>query len=114
MEILRYILYEIAYYGSAIWALLAVIAISSARFFGRAGVVIGALLIGALILALDVRWIFDDMRIHPENGRDADGVFIVGVFLRFVLFNLLLTPFSLLGLWLAKRHKTRKDEPKSA
>jgi hypothetical protein len=57
--------------------------------------------ISLLLVAIDVHWIFDEMRHHPENGRDADFYFWFGVLARLVVFNGILAPVSLIG-WRVK------------
>jgi len=69
------------------------------------------LVIAAILLVLDMNWIFDDMRRHPENERDADFVFMLGVFIRIIVFNLLLLPVNVLGGWLRWRDRAAKLPP---
>ena len=77
---------------------------------------IGALLcpaaIAAIIVFLDVRWIWDQMQNHAEEGRDADFVFWFGVLGRILVFNAFLAPVSFVGLW-RRRVAQRKKEPNS-
>lgn len=70
---------------------------------------LGVFVVTGILLTLDVNWIFADMRDHPENGRDADGIFMFGVALRVVVFNLLLLPVSFLGLFLFRRRSLRME-----
>ena len=97
-----FILYDIWWYGW-LWLPFIAIAFCSARFAGCFGILLSVVLIAVALLILDTRWIYDEMQNHPENGRDADGVFMFGVFLRVVVFNLLLLPVSLVGFWLFRR-----------
>ena len=97
-----FILYDIWWYG---WLWLAFIAIAfcTARFAGSCGILLNVGLIAIILCVLDSHWIYDEMQNHPKNGRDADGIFMFGVLLRIVVFNLLLLPVSLLGLRLFRR-----------
>ena len=53
-----------------------------------------------MLIVLDVRWIFDEMRNHPENGPDADFIFWFGALTRLAV-NAILVPISLIG-WRVK------------
>ena len=66
------------------------------------------------IVPIDVAWIFDEMRNHPENERDADMVFWFGVFVRTFLFNMVLIPVSIAGLKLRARSRRTPIEMKIA
>ena len=102
MNLLLIPLYEILWYGLW-WLPFIAIAYCAARYLGWVGSLTGAFLICVIIVFVDVNWIFKDMRQHPENGRDADFVFWLGVLFRMVLFNLVLLPVSIRGL----RHRAR-------
>ncbi len=97
MNLLRLILHEMVWYGFW-WLPLIGLAGCFARYLGWPGFFIGALLISVLIVFLDARWIFQEMREHPENGRDADFVFWFGVLCRMLLFNIVLLPATFAGL----------------
>lgn len=90
-------LYEIGWYGLW-WILFIVLAYCSARHLGWLGILGGIILLAVVIVIIDVSWIFKDMRQHPENGRDADFVFWFGVLCRIALFNVVLSPVSVIGL----------------
>lgn len=100
MNLFRIALYEIVYYA-AWWLAFIPIAYCSARYLG--GIFAGAAILSTFIIFIDVNWIFDDMRQHPENGRDADIVFWFGVLCRIALFNAVLLPVSVAGLLLRAR-----------
>lgn len=98
---------EISLYG-AWWWIFAAIAYATARYCPSAGIRIGMLLIGVLLVAIDVDWIFTEMREHPENGRDADGIFWMGLIGRFLIFNMILLPVSITGAILRERSLRHK------
>lgn len=102
MNLLQVAFFEVVWYG-AWWLCFIAVAFFFARYLRWVGVLIGVLVISVFIVCLDVNWIFQDMRVHPENGRDADFVFWLGVLLRVVFFNTLLSPVTLIGLWLSSR-----------
>src|SRR5689334_23315709 len=104
MVFLRMVFYDITYYG-AWWLLFIAISFFAARYAGWIGAVLSPLVIAGVIVVLDIRWIFDEMQHHPENGRDADLIFWFGMLCRVVFFNAFLTPVALLGLWI--RHIVR-------
>jgi len=62
-------------------------------------------MVSAIVMFIDVNWIFKDMREHPESGRDADFVFLFGVACRIVFFNILLLPATITGLKLRLRSR---------
>jgi hypothetical protein len=105
MNLLRLAGWEIAWYR-AWWLCFIAIAFLSARYLRWWGIFVGWLAISLIIFGLDVHWIFQDMRQHPENGRDADFVFWFGVLCRIVFFNVLLLPVSAVGVWLSVRQKS--------
>jgi hypothetical protein len=94
-----------------VW-LLVVAAHCSARYLGWLGFILGAFIVSALIVLLDVRWIFQDMRQHPQNGRDADFLFWLEVLGRIVLLNGVLLPATITGLRLRARHRRVSHETK--
>ena len=49
--------------------------------------------------------VWEDMRSRPELGRDADGVFLFGVLCRVVVFNILLSAVSRIGLRFRNRRR---------
>ena len=97
-----FLLNDICWYGW-LWLGFIAIAFCSARFAGCFGILLGVGLIAIILCVLDIRWIYDEMQNHPGNGRDADGIFILGLLLRIVIINLLLLPVRLLGLRLFRR-----------
>lgn len=113
MNFLFFILYEIYWYGLW-WLPFIAIAYSAARYRGWLGILGGVLLISGAIMFIDMHWIFDDMHNHPENERDADGIFMFGVLCRIVLFNLVLLPATITGLKLRARHRRIPREPVAA
>jgi hypothetical protein len=96
MNLVSVMFYEIAWYGPW-WICFVAIAYFSARYLGWPGVIGGAFVVFLVVIPIDVAWIFDDMRYHPEHGRDADFAFWSGVLFRTVLFNIVLLPVSLIG-----------------
>ena len=103
------ILYEIAFYWP--WYLcFAVIAFCLGRWLGGLWLLLGlvpnALVISALIIFMEVRSVFDDMRDHPEWGRDADFVFWFGVLCRIVFYNLVFLLVGMLG-WRLRTRRLR-------
>jgi|GEM_PF-5346548 hypothetical protein len=104
MNLFRIALYEIVYYAGW-WLAFIPIAYCPARYFGWSGVFVGAAVLSLLVVQIDVNWIFDDMRQHPENGRDAGIVFWFGVLCRISLFKSVLLPFSAIGLLLRSRRR---------
>ena len=102
-----FILYDIWWYGW-LWLGFVAVAFCTTRFMGGFGCLLSGFVIAGILLVLDVNWIYDDMRHHPENGRDADFIFMFGVLIRVVVFNLLLLPVSFLGAWLRRRSRTAK------
>ncbi len=105
-------LYEICWYRWW-WVLFIAIAYSSTRYLGWFGFIATVLIVSVVIMVIDVHWIFDDMRNHPENGRDADFVFGFGVLCRIILFNLLLVPVGILGRRIRARRRQLVSEPKA-
>ena len=99
MNLLEIAVHEIGHYAWW-WLVFIAIAYCSGRYLGVIGLVIGLAAVSSLIVILDLRWVFDDMRNHPEHGRDADFVFWFGVLCRIVLFNVILSPVFFGGLGL--------------
>ena len=104
---------EIAWYGLW-WLPFVAIAFVSARYFGRRGIIFGAIALAILIYILDGMWITADMKEHPEYGRDADFVFLFGVSIRIILFNIVLLPVTLIGMKLRARGLSTKHDTKVA
>jgi hypothetical protein len=102
MNLLLFLRNEAAFYW-AWWLCFLVIAFCGARWFWWFGVVASALIISALILGIEVHSVFQDMREHPDWGRDADFVFWFGVLCRIVIYNIFFLPVSIVGLKLRKR-----------
>src|SRR4051812_28085503 len=100
--------YEISWYG-AWWLAFIAIALVGSRYFGCRGAVIGAIGLTILIYILDSVWISSAIKNHPEHGRDTDFVFMLGVLLRAVLFNIVLTPVTIFAFWLRKRSRSAQD-----
>lgn len=103
------LLAEIAWYGLW-WLPFVAMAFVSARYFGRRGIIVGAVGLAILIYILDSMWITADMREHPEHGRDADFVFLFGVLIRIVLFNTVLLPVTFIGMKLRARSLITKHD----
>jgi len=99
MTLVLLAIYEVIYYGSLAWSAFIAITFYSARYLGWIGALLSPTIIAAIIVFLDVRWIWNQMQYHPEEGKDADGVFLFGVLCRILLFNGMLVPVSYLGLW---------------
>jgi hypothetical protein len=95
-----WVVYEIVWYGWW-WALFVSFAFVTGYFFRWFGPLLTIAAISIVLVVLDVRWIFDEMRHHPENGRDADFIFWFGVMARLAVFNAILVPISLIG-WRVK------------
>lgn len=108
MNLLSLLWHEIAWYGLW-WFALVAIAYCGARYFGWNGMIGGAFLICVLIVVVDVNWIFEEMRKHPERGRDADFIFWFGVIFRLVVFNVVLLPVTVVGLKVRRRRKLSGD-----
>ena len=109
MNLLRLAIYEVVYYGP-IWIGFIAITYCASRYAGWIGALLCPAAIAGTIVFLDVRWIWDQMQHHPEEGRDADFVFWFGVLGRILLFNALLVPVSGVGLW-RRRVAQKKKEP---
>ena len=106
MDLLKLPLYEITWYGLPLWCCFIAIAFCSTRYLRWAGLLLGPAALAIFICLLDAHWIFDQMKSHAESGRAADPAFVLGVLIRVLLFNTLLLPASILGLWLAlRRHR---------
>lgn len=105
--------HEISWYGLW-WLPFIAITFIAARYFGWRGVILGAVALAILIYILDFLWIAADMKNHPEHGRDADFVFLFGVLLRVILFNIVLVPVTFIGLRFRARSRRSKDEAKVA
>jgi hypothetical protein len=105
--------YEIYWYGFW-WLLFIAIAFVGSRYFGRRGIIFGAVALAIIIYNLDWSWIIADMREHPEHERDLDFVFMLGVLLRTVLFNIVLLPVTFIGLKLRARSLSVKHDTKVA
>jgi MFS family permease len=99
----------VVYYGP-IWIAFIAITFCASRYAGWIGALLSPVIIAVIIVFLDVRWIWDQMRNHPEEGRDADFVFWFGVLCRILLFIFLLTPVSFCGFW-RKRVAQNKKAP---
>jgi hypothetical protein len=110
MNLFLWPIHEIIWYGFW-WLPLIAIAYCSTRYLGWPGFFLGTLLASGLIVILDVRWIFDEMREHPRNGRDADFVFWFGTLCRITLFNLVLLPIAIIGLKLRARRSRVSHDP---
>ena len=100
---------EIAWYGLW-WLLFVAIAFVSARYFGRRGIIVGVVALAILIYILDIMWITADIKEHPEHGRDTDFVFLFGVLIRIVLFNIVLLPVTFIGMKLRARSLITKHD----
>ncbi len=105
MNLLRLALYEVTYYGPIFWFGCIAITFLASRYLGWPGALLSPLVVAAIVVVLDVNWIWDQMRNHPENGRDADMIFFFGLLCRVLLFNLMLVPVGLLGLWMRYRRR---------
>ena len=104
MNLLFVLRYEVAFYWPW-WLCFAAIAFCLARWLGGLGLLPSALVISALIIFIEVRSVFHDMREHPELGRDADFVFWFGVLCRLVVYNLVFLLVGILGWRLRTRHR---------
>jgi signal transduction histidine kinase len=102
---------EIAWYGLW-WLSFVAIAFVSARYFGRRGIIFGAIALAILIYILDSMWITADIKEHPEHGRDTDFGFLVGVLMRLILFNIVLVPVTFIGMKLRARSLSTKHDTK--
>lgn len=110
-KFILYELYDLTAYGIVLWALFLAIAFCGTRYLRWFGFLLVPVVITLLVIGLDIHWIFQDMREHPENGRDADFIFWFGVLCRIVLLNIVLIPVSILGLRLWPRRRKTQHEP---
>ena|ERR1043166_243921 len=101
-------LYDLTAYDVFLWVCFLAIGFCGPRYLGWFGFFLVPVVIAILITALDIHWIFQDMREHPENGRDANFVFWFGVLCRIILLNGVLLPFSIIGLRLKLRGRDRQ------
>ena len=80
------------------------IAFTAARLLRWPGIFLGHLVIAAIVVVLDIRWIQAEMHAPGWNGQpDQDIMFALGAFLRIVLINTVLLPVSLFAILLTKR-----------
>lgn len=107
MRLLEWIWNEAIYYGFWTWLCFATIAFVAARFGGLLGTLGGFVVIGITVIVLDIRWVFDEMKNHPEDGKDADMIFFFVTLIRAAVFNLMLSPISVLG-WRLFRKRRQK------
>jgi len=112
MNLLRFLFYDFQFYALYFCGFIA-IAFFAARYLRVVGVFVGALVISLIVVALEVHSVFDDMRNNPGTGRDADMVFFFGVFVRIIIFNVMLLPASALGLWAAFRRRRAVSKTKT-
>jgi hypothetical protein len=110
MNLLYFLSYEIAFYWPW-WLCFAAIAFFSARWIGVLGLLPSSLIISFLIIFIELRSVFHDMREHPEWGRDADMVFWFGVLCRLVVYNFSFLLVAMLGWRL--RVLRRRPAPKT-
>ena len=106
MNIVHWAFYEIAWYGLW-WILFIGIAFFAARYLGWPGVFGGGFVIFVCVMYIDLHWVFEEMRLHPETGRDADGPFFVFVLMRAGLINLLLLSINFIALKLRARARNK-------
>ena len=107
MSFLRFLFHETAWYGLW-WILFIGIAFFAARYLGWPGVFGGGFVIFVCVVYIDLHWVFEEMRLHPENERDADGAFMVFVLLRAGFINLLLLSINFIAMKIRARTRARK------
>jgi len=100
--------YEISWYGLW-WLAFISIAFVGARYFGWRGAITGGVVLAILIYVLDGIWISGDIKNHPEHGRDIDFVFLIGVLIRVILFNIVLLPVTFIAFRLRARTRPARD-----
>ena len=105
-----WIVLQLLSYSIPTWVLFIVVPYCAARYGGLPMVPIGHLVITALIVFLDVRWIQSEMHKPGWNGTpDMDFIFYIGVALRILLINAVLLPMTGFGLW--RRHRSHTPGP---
>lgn len=99
-------------YGFYWWVTFALLAFAAAKFGAHRGIVLGHIVIAAIVIILDLRWIQAEMHRPGWNGiPDQDMVFALGLLFRVILINTLLLPVSLLGLRLNRRNTRSPAAP---
>jgi len=104
--------YEVAFYWPW-YVCFGVIAFCFGRWLGRLGLLPSVLIISALIVVIELRSVYQDMRERPELGRDADFVFWFGVLCRLIVYNLAFLPVGIMGGKLRGKHRHFGRETKS-
>jgi hypothetical protein len=100
---------QIASYGVLPWLAFVAITALAAYLLRTPGVLLGHLLVTAMVVVLDVRWIQAQMSKPGWNGQpDQDFVFLLGVAARIVLVNTVLFPVSALALRMRHRGPRRR------
>lgn len=102
MELIRFLFCETAWYGLW-WILFIGIAFFAARYLGWPGVFGGGMVVFLCVVYIDLGWVFEEMHLHPENGRDADGAFWIVTLVRAGFVNLVLLSINFLALKLRAR-----------
>lgn len=113
MTLLQLALSEIAFYG-AWWLLFVPIAYAAARWLGGRGILVGALLLAAAVTLIDLRWMMEEVRLHPDGELDPDWLFWIGVALRIAFLNLVLLPATVAGLVMRGRSLRARPPAESA
>ena len=104
MHIINWMLWQLFSYGLVTWLAFLLIAYSAARYGGWRLVPVGHLVVAAIILFLDMRWIRAEMSRPGWDGTpDMDMVFHFGVLMRILLVNAILLLVTAIGLWRRRR-----------
>jgi hypothetical protein len=100
-------------YVALFWLSAAAVAFASARWGGIFGALVGLSVVAVAVVALDVRWIFAEMRINPKSGADADGVFALVTLARAGATVLVMLPITIFGLWRFYRGRNKLSNQSS-
>lgn len=111
LEILMWAIGNLVSYSLISWAVWIAIAFVVARYFPWWCIPIGHLIVGAIVVYLDVRWIQAEMRKPDWYGiPDQDAGLYIGTMLRTFFINTTLLPVNYLGVRLRKRQRKLKME----
>ncbi len=111
MQITTWILCQLSSYGIGTWLILVFIAFCAARYGGCWLIPVGHLVVAAIIVFLDIRWIQGEMNKPGWDGTpDMDIIFEFGVLMRILLINTVLLPVTAIGIWLRRRKCASSSE----
>ncbi|MCY3021179.1 MAG: hypothetical protein NTW87_19365 [Planctomycetota bacterium] len=104
MQITTWILWQLLSYSIVSWLAFVLIVFCAARYGGWWLVPVGHLVVAAIIVFLDIRWIRAEMGSPGWDGTpDMDIVFHFGVLARILLINSVLLPITGIGIWRRRR-----------